>query len=221
MISAQHRQLIEKLIEKNVINTPSVIRALLAVDRGYFVHGSSSAYIDSPKSIGFNATISAPHMHGYVLEYLKDHLTPGVSALDIGSGSGYLTLCMAEMINYQGKVVGIEHIPELVRMSLVSIEECKPGVLATKVVEIIEGDGRMGYSKFAPFKAIHVGAAAESIPEQLIRQLDLGGRLVIPVGRQGGEQRIVLVDKDFMGNVTMKNGLGVIYVPLTDRNRQV
>lgn len=67
-----------------------------AIDRGVFV--DDSPYQDSPQPIGFAATISAPHMHAYALEHLSTHLVPGARALDVGSGSGYLTLAMARMV---------------------------------------------------------------------------------------------------------------------------
>ena len=74
-------------------------------------------YQDSPQSIGYAATISAPHMHAHALEQLKDHLFPGAQVLDVGSGSGYLTTCMAHMVGPTGCVVGIDHMKELVDMS--------------------------------------------------------------------------------------------------------
>ncbi|VDQ08172.1 unnamed protein product [Trichobilharzia regenti] len=70
---------------------------MLSVDRGYFTN--SSPYLDRPRPIGFAATISAPHMHAHALEALRDHLKPGSHALDVGSGSGYLTACMALMVS--------------------------------------------------------------------------------------------------------------------------
>ena len=220
MGSTSQSRLVEKLIREGVIKSAKVIQTLSNIDRGCFLLGSRSAYEDSPKRIGFNATISAPHMHGYVLEYLKDHLVPGASALDVGSGSGYLTLCMAEMMNYQGKIIGVEHIPELVKNSIKNIENCRPGVFSSTILEIIEADGRIGYSTFAPYKAIHVGAAAEHIPKELIEQLDYGGRLVIPVGKQNRTQKIMLVDKDLQGNISMTEQLSVVYIPLCDKNMQ-
>lgn len=70
---------------------------MLAVDRKFFA--SYEPYSDTPQSIGYGVTISAPHMHAYALEILKDHLKEGSKALDVGSGSGYLTACMAIMVN--------------------------------------------------------------------------------------------------------------------------
>jgi len=66
---------------------------MLAVDRGAFAE--NAAYKDSPQLIGFGVTISAPHMHAMCLEVLSSHLRPGARALDVGSGTGYLTLCMS------------------------------------------------------------------------------------------------------------------------------
>ena len=70
---------------------------MLRVDRGYF--SPTDPYMDSPQSIGYGVTISAPHMHAQALEVLHDHLKEGSKALDIGSGSGYLTACMAIMVH--------------------------------------------------------------------------------------------------------------------------
>merc|ERR1712233_115530 len=88
--------LVDKLQEHDIVKSPEVRNAMLAVDRGNYV--ANSPYQDAPQRIGYNITISAPHMHGHALELLRDHLKPGCSALDVGSGSGYLTACMAVMI---------------------------------------------------------------------------------------------------------------------------
>lgn len=76
---------------------------MLAVDRGNYT--KIYPYMDSPQVIGYGATISAPHMHAYALELLKDHLKKGEKALDVGSGSGYLTACMALMVGKKGYVL--------------------------------------------------------------------------------------------------------------------
>lgn len=187
------------------------------VDRGNYV--TSSAYMDAPQSIGYGVTISAPHMvstynfdilppdldhfskimqplyvqHAYALELLKDKLVDGEKALDVGSGSGYLTVCMALMVGPNGRAVGIDHIPELVNKSIRNVQNDKPELLASGRVQLIGkfllninvihlqqmcknlyshlsilvGDGREGYIPEAPYNAIHVGAAAPSLPVEV------------------------------------------------------
>jgi protein-L-isoaspartate(D-aspartate) O-methyltransferase len=212
-------QLIRKLLGEGVIQSKKVISALTEIDRGFFYSGSG-IYEDRPQRLGFQATISAPHMHGYALEYLKDYLLPNTRALDVGSGSGYLTACMSHMMDFTGKVVGVEHIPELVNNSIRCFERHLPGVLGNSV-EIIETDGRLGYSRHAPYKAIHVGACVESIPSELLNQLDNDGRMMVPVGKHGKTQEIILVDKDSTGRVSSRSTLSVVYVPLCDKNFQL
>lgn len=73
---------------------------MLAVDRGNY--SKNNPYMDAPQGIGYGVTISAPHMHAHALELLKDQLTEGERALDVGSGSGYLTACMALMVGETG-----------------------------------------------------------------------------------------------------------------------
>ena len=94
-------------------------------------------------------------------------------------------------------------------------------LLDSKHLILIEGDGREGYSKCAPYNCIHVGAAAETIPRALVEQLANGGRLVIPVGSQGDSQYITIVDKDRNGKISTRKELGVSYVPLTSVKNQL
>jgi protein-L-isoaspartate(D-aspartate) O-methyltransferase len=102
---------------------------------------------------------------------LKDKLRPGMKALDVGSGSGYLTACMAHMVSKTGKVIGIEHAPELVKMSRKNLEAIGSEYSDEERVKIIEGDGRNGCSEEAPFDSIHVGAASDGIPEHVINKI--------------------------------------------------
>ena len=116
MISNSNTKLIERLISQAIITSERVAEAMRRVDRGDFVQEKAFAYEDCPLSIGYNATISAPHMHAYCLGWLESVLQPGAKVLDVGSGSGYLCAVFYEMT--RSKVVGIEHIPELVEMSI-------------------------------------------------------------------------------------------------------
>ena len=105
---SQNARLIERLLNHTIIKSARVAEAMKKVDRGDFVLDKDYAYDDCPLSIGYNATISAPHMHAYCLEWLEDVLKPGAKVLDVGSGSGYLCAVFHELT--RGKVVGVEHI---------------------------------------------------------------------------------------------------------------
>ena len=83
---------------------------------------------------------------------------PGSRALDVGSGSGYLCAAMLEMMDLQGKVVGIDHIEPLTDQSIINLQKSYFKQLKDESIVIVYGDGRKGYAKYAPYNAIHVGA---------------------------------------------------------------
>jgi len=96
---------VKALIDKGVIKNMDVAKAMEAVDRKYYA--PKSHYVDSPQSVGFNTTISAPHMHAYALEYLSHKLKTAKNVLDVGSGTGYLTAAMAVLVPPESRVFGI------------------------------------------------------------------------------------------------------------------
>ena len=210
--------LCDKLFRNGDIKCEKVYNAMLEVDRKDFA--PVFPYEDSPQSINYNVTISAPHMHAYCLELLKDHLKEGNKALDVGFGSGYLTVAMSKMMKDKGVVVGIEHIKELCEFAEENISKNNKKLLDSKTIILIEGDGRLGYKESGPYNCIHVGAAADELPQPLIDQLANGGRLVIPVGIQGN-QYINVVDKDENGKISVSEEWGVRYVPLTSVEKQL
>ncbi|XP_020260283.1 protein-L-isoaspartate O-methyltransferase-like isoform X2 [Asparagus officinalis] len=216
----KNKALVAYLKQNGTIKSKKVAEVMETIDRGLFVPKDVLAYVDSPMAIGFSATISAPHMHAACLELLEDHLKPGMHALDVGSGTGYLTACFAMMVGPQGRAVGVEHIPELVASSIEHINKsAASSLLKDGSLSVHVADGRLGWPEAAPYDAIHVGAAAPEIPHALIEQLKPGGRLVIPVGTL--IQELKVIDKKDDGSITVRNELPVRYVPLTSREAQL
>jgi protein-L-isoaspartate(D-aspartate) O-methyltransferase len=177
-------ELIANLRKAALIKSPLVLDAMTRVDRAHYA--PRSAYEDSPQQIGYGATISAPHMHAAACESLLPYLKRGSKVLDVGSGSGYLTAVLAECLGEGeggGKVVGIDHIQGLVDMSRANMLKSPRGkeLLESGRVELVCGDGRKGWPAEAPYDAIHVGAAARILHEELIEQLKCPGRMFIPV----------------------------------------
>ncbi|KAL2219044.1 protein-L-isoaspartate O-methyltransferase [Thermoascus aurantiacus ATCC 26904] len=232
---SSNTELIENLYNAGLIKNERVKKAMLGVDRAHYA--PSSPYSDSPQAIGYGATISAPHMHGHACEYLIDFLHPGARVLDIGSGSGYLTHVFANLITdsssppneADGHVIGIDHIQELVDMSRSNMSKSADGrkFLESGKVKFVVGDGRQGWKEGAPYDAIHVGAAAETLHPALIEQLRAPGRMFIPVQSEGGGgalsalglgggQYIWIVDKRKDGSIHKEKVFAVSYVPLTD-----
>ncbi|KZT60978.1 protein-L-isoaspartate O-methyltransferase [Calocera cornea HHB12733] len=217
-----NKELIQKMLDANLVKSERVGAAMKATDRAAYVRYKEDAYVDSPQSIGYAATISAPHMHAHAAEYLLPYLFPGAKVLDVGSGSGYTAAIFHRLVSSEGKkglVVGIEHIPELTEWSVANLKADGLGkALEDGEIVMWAGDGRKGDLERGPFNAIHVGAASPHLPQELVDQLAKPGRMFIPVGTN--EQAVIQVDKDEDGKVTQKELFGVRYVPLTDRAKQ-
>ena len=201
------------------ISTEKVAYVMLEVDR--FDFALKDAYLNRPSYIGCNVNISAPHMHAFALEHLAPYCTKGAKILDVGSGSGYLTVALSKMTNDTGLVVGVEHMPELYNLGIQNVKKHHSNLLTNKKIIFVNEDGRSGCKKYGPYKAIHVGAASEELPQQLIDQLDFNGRMFIPIGPKDGSQEIYLIDKDYNGKITYKSILGVCYAMLSDKETQL
>lgn len=216
----KNKAMIDSLKHYGVIKSKKVAEVMENLDRALFVPEGAYPYIDSPMEIGHNATISAPHMHATCLQLLEENLKSGKHALDVGSGTGYLTACFALMMGPEGLAVGVEHIPELVASSIKNIKKSAAAPLLENGALLVHvGDGRSGWPAFAPYDAIHVGAAASEIPQALLEQLKPGGRMVIPVGNFF--QDLQVVDKNTDGSIKVHSVTSVRYVPLTSRQAQL
>eukprot|EP01090_Pellita_catalonica_P001283 TRINITY_DN10997_c0_g1_i1.p1 TRINITY_DN10997_c0_g1~~TRINITY_DN10997_c0_g1_i1.p1 ORF type:complete len:239 (+),score=29.36 TRINITY_DN10997_c0_g1_i1:127-843(+) len=211
-----NRKLVDYLKERGVVKTRRIENVMKAVDRGLFIEGSHTRedlfYKDHAQFIGYNATISAPHMHAMCLELLEDHVNDGDTVLDVGCGSGYMLACLSQLVGKNGKVVGIDCIPELVDFSKQNIS--KLDTISTRNIIVEHGTGWKGHEALAPYDCIHVGAAAKRVPEALVDQLKPGGRMVIPVGEES--QDLLQIDKrnDGSGECIIKSICSVIFVPL-------
>ena len=215
--AASNAGLVENLVRHELVRTPAVEAAMRAVDRAHYCPAGAPPYEDAPQRIGFAATISAPHMHALALEELGGHLArPGARVLDVGCGSGYLAAVMGRMVEAGGgRVVAIDYLEGLTALSAANLGRADADLLqGGRVVCIVTGDGWQGVADAAPFDAIHVGAAAASVPAALVAQLKPDGRMVIPVGPEHGDQSLARVELDAQGRQVRTELMGVRYVPL-------
>ena len=214
----KRRKLVESLIKRGILTQPNVIQAMLKVPRHEFVpkKAKSSAYMDSPLSIGLGQTISAPHMNAMMCEYLQ--LKEGEMVLEIGTGSGYHAALCAELVaseNFEnlGHVYTIERHKDLVDRAKINLKNA--GFESN--VTVIHGDGTLGYPEHAPYDKILVTAASpEKVPPPLKSQLKDGGILCIPAGSKSWGQNLYIVTKKG-DNFETEKVTGVRFVPLIGR----
>lgn len=131
----------------------------------------------------------------------------------------YSGACVVQ-VGPNGRVVGIEHMQELVDMSIASVRKNHSDWLDEGRLSLRRGDGFAGSPADGPFDAIHVGAAAPVLPPKLLEQLGDNGKMVIPIGPEGGPQRLELVTKTQDGRVDRDKVADVAFVPLTSEQSQ-
>jgi protein-L-isoaspartate(D-aspartate) O-methyltransferase len=195
----------EQIAARGILSEP-VLAALRRVPRERYVPPAlrRHAYEDRPLPIGEGQTISQPYIVAYMLEALG--LRGGERELEIGTGSGYAAALLAGIA---AQVYTIERKEELARTAR---ERLAGEGLAN--VELRQGDGTLGWPEEAPFDAILVSAGGPRIPEALEQQLAPGGRLLIPVGPERDQQRLVRVTRAASGLCTEEPLTGVHFVPL-------
>ena len=182
MTSARTRErLIERLKDEGVRDV-AVLERIRSVPRHLFVDEAlaSRAYEDTPLPIGFSQTISQP----FVVARMTEALIEGYDGkkipkvLEIGTGCGYQTAVLAPFVQH---IYSVERIQPLVQRARTKLAE-----LRVSNVSLRHADGWLGWKSQAPFQGILVAAAPERIPPELLEQLDDGGRMIIPIGAQGG-----------------------------------
>ncbi|RKX21158.1 MAG: protein-L-isoaspartate O-methyltransferase [Candidatus Zixiibacteriota bacterium] len=201
--SLRQRMVETQIIRRNITDK-NVLEAMRTVPRHLFVarRYRSEAYNDHPLPIACGQTISQPYIVAIMTELIQiDSLS---KVLEIGTGSGYQAAVLGEISD---SVYSIEIIPELADRAEELLDS-----LRYKSVHIRAGDGYKGWPEAAPFDAIMVTAAAPEIPQPLIEQLKIGGRMVIPVGE--GYQDLILITKNETG-VVRKSIIPVRFVPMT------
>ena len=183
-----------------------VVQAISKVNRELFVppHMRGVAWEDQPLPIGHNQTISQPLMVADMTEKLDVRSRQRV--LEIGAGSGYQAAILKELVGKNGLVVDVERIPELADYARANLEGAKCDV------EIFIGDGTLGYPEKAPYDRIMVTAASPGIPNPLVEQLKIGGKIAIPIGR--GLQTLVVAEKIDSESLEKAYYGSCIFVPL-------
>lgn len=206
-----HRALIAHMKHVGVLCTPHIARAFEKIDRRDFVsdiYADKEIYADKPLSIGYGQTISQPSTVAFMMELLQPQ--QGEKILDVGSGSGWTTALLSEIVGNNGRVYGVEIVSELVRLGSENI--AKYLFIQTT---ILHGHDAYGLSEHAPYDKILVSAAGNGIPNELREQLVEGGILVIPV-----ENTIVHYIKNTENGGSMQQYFGFNFVPLIDPSQR-
>lgn len=204
-MSSNSNELIGKLTAEGTLRTPRIIEAFEKVDRIDFVPQEyrDEACGDYPLPIGQGQTISQPTTVAFMLELLQPR--EGEKILDVGAGSGWTTALLAQIAGFSGKVIGVELVPELVKFGGQNL--IKYNFSHAEIRHAIEGV--VGVPGEAPFDKVLVSAAAEKLPQELVKQLKVGGVLVIPI-----ENSVVRIEKVSETDIRTNEFPGFVFVPL-------
>ncbi|MEW5806593.1 MAG: protein-L-isoaspartate(D-aspartate) O-methyltransferase [Acidobacteriota bacterium] len=205
----KRKKMVENQIRARGVKDPRVLSAMMKVKRHLFVPDAylPFSYDDGPLPIGEGQTISQPYIVALMTELIEPK--PDSRVLEIGTGSGYQAAILAEICK---EVYTIEIIEKLGDQAEERLKKLGYDNILVKI-----GDGYQGWKEYAPFDGIIVTAAPEHIPQPLVDQLKIGGRLVIPVGEF--YQELLLVTKTEKG-IIKENITGVRFVPMTGEAEQ-
>jgi protein-L-isoaspartate(D-aspartate) O-methyltransferase len=202
--SFERRKMVSQQIIRRGVSDKKVLDAMRKVHRHEFVPEDMKprAYEDNPLPIGEDQTISQPYIVAVMTELLG--LKGGEKVLEIGTGSGYQAAVLAEIAD---EVYTIEIIESLAKSADERLKR-----LGYNNITVKYGDGYKGWKEHAPFDAVIVTAAPDHIPQPLVDQLKVGGRMVIPVGKFYQELKLLTKTED---GIKEKNMLPVRFVPMT------
>lgn len=202
--------MVERQIKARGVTNPLVIKAMQEVPRHEFVPESDRrlAYADRPLPIGRGQTISQPYIVAYMTELLR--LCGGENVLEIGTGCGYQAAVLSRIAR---TVYSIEVYPELADRARDNLRR-----LGYDSIEIICGDGTMGWPEHAPYDGIIATASGPDVPDPLKEQLAMGGKLVMPVGEYRFGQYITRVTKGKGDHFNQERLLDVAFVPLIGKH---
>jgi len=197
--------MVEEQLRTRGIHDPRVLRIMAAVPRHLFVPVSHApqAYWDGPLAIGHGQMISQPYIVAFMAEALR--LRGDDRVLEIGTGSGYQTAVLAQLAR---DVFSIEIVKPLAERAAAKLKE-----LGYANVQVRAGDGYQGWPEHAPYDAILVSAAPDHIPQPLLDQLAVGGRMILPLGKKFS-QDLMLIRRTHSGYERTPL-LPVAFVPMT------
>jgi protein-L-isoaspartate(D-aspartate) O-methyltransferase len=182
-----------------------IAEAFVKTPRDAFLHVEEQDYadLDAPLSIGYGQTNSQPTTVRMMLEWLD--VKPGQKVLDVGSGSGWTTALLACLVGPKGRVVAVEKVPELVKFGETNVKKLGRNNISFHVAK----SGVFGWPDDAPFDRILVSAAPDQLPDELLDQLKLGGKMVIPV-----KTTMLVLEKTPDGRIKREAYPGFSFVPL-------
>jgi protein-L-isoaspartate(D-aspartate) O-methyltransferase len=204
--TTEREQFIEKQIQARGVCDQLVLDAMRKVPRELFVPKElrAEAYEDRPLPIGSGQTISQPYIVAFMIEALA--LRGGEKVLEIGAGSGYAAAVLSQIA---GDVFTIERVGDLARRATSNLKKA-----GCERVRVRHADGTEGWADEAPFDAILVSAGAPDVPTSLMRQLRVGGRMVIPVGKNPRAQELIRITRTTEDDFQREDIADVRFVPL-------
>lgn len=203
--------LINSLIQDGWLKAPKIIDAFIEIKRADFIPEDmrNLAELNEALPIGYNQTISQPLTVAFMLEQLQPE--SGNNILDIGSGSGWTTALLAQIVGPKGKITAIEIVPELKEFGQKNV--AKYNFIKKERAKFICADGSKGYKKEAPFDRILASAAVQGkVPRAWKEQLKIGGRIVTPVGSS-----IWVITKKSKKEFKEIEHPGFVFVPLIEK----